>query len=402
MRAAQQARFHAAFVQIGDQHQNRVARLADQALAITDRAVDVGAAAELHAEQHLDGIVELFRHVDDGGVEHHHLGVHRRQARHHRAEDARIHDRVRHRAALVDAQHHLALRLARLAAVADQRLRNDGAVLGLPVAQVRADRAMPVDLGMLGAAVALAAIERAADGTAHRLFELAHEFIDHLLHHRARRGLGALRNHAGQRNQIRHQMHIGLHALQHFGLQHELAQVQPLHRIALPDLHDRAREITTDVAQPTRDVGRRIAETTTTRSAVLTLLLFVERGERLIDIANAAAQRAAACVRRLAQHQAPPLQAIGRRQVFELRSVRCRSGGVLVRIALCACHVLFTSLFKPGWASGPRACAARAAPAPRVRHRDHRPSLPQRWMPSALHASVHAPRASPVVGARHG
>ena len=59
----------AAFVQVADEDQHRVVGLADQALAVGQRPVDVGAAAELDAEEHVDRVVELVGQVDDLGVE---------------------------------------------------------------------------------------------------------------------------------------------------------------------------------------------------------------------------------------------------------------------------------------------------------------------------------------------
>jgi hypothetical protein len=91
-----------------------VARLADQALAVAHGTVDIGAAAQLHAKQHIDGSSSFLRQVDHGRIEHHQLGSHGRQAGHHGTEDAGIDHRVGHGAALVNAQDHLALRAAAL------------------------------------------------------------------------------------------------------------------------------------------------------------------------------------------------------------------------------------------------------------------------------------------------
>ena len=48
--ALEQVLFHAAFVEVGNEHKNGVARIADQRLAVAHRAVDVRAAAELDAD----------------------------------------------------------------------------------------------------------------------------------------------------------------------------------------------------------------------------------------------------------------------------------------------------------------------------------------------------------------
>ena len=150
--ALEQVLFHAAFVEVGNEHKDGVARIADQRLAVAHRAVDVRAAAELDAEQEIDGIVKLLGHVHHGGVEHDEMGFHGGHGGHDRAEDAGVDDRRRHRAALVDAEDDFPLDALRFAAIADQRFRNDGFVFLLPMFEVRPDRTVPVDLGMAGGA----------------------------------------------------------------------------------------------------------------------------------------------------------------------------------------------------------------------------------------------------------
>ena len=63
------------------------------------------------------------------------------------AEHARVDDRRRHAPALVEREDQLGGERAPPARVPDQPLGDDRAVLGLVVAQVGADRAVPVDLG---------------------------------------------------------------------------------------------------------------------------------------------------------------------------------------------------------------------------------------------------------------
>ena len=305
--AAQQAGLHTALVEVGDQHQNGVARLADQPLAVAHGAVDVGTAAQLHAEQHIDRIVEFLGQVDHGRIEHHQLGRHGRQAGHHGAEDAGIDHRVGHGPTLVDAQNHLALRTACLAAVADQGFRHYGFVFRLPVTQIGANGAVPVDLGMARTAVALAAVQRTGHGAAHGLFQLFHQLVHHLAHHQPCRGLGVLRDDRAQRDQVRHQMYIGLHVFQHLGLQQQLAQLQPLHGVALHDLHDLAGKVFADIAEPARDGWRGVAASTLARAQLA--VLFIQRGQGLVHFLQAARDAAAAGIGRAAQHHAPALQA---------------------------------------------------------------------------------------------
>jgi hypothetical protein len=53
----------AALIEIADQHKMRLCRLLDPAFAIGERGVDIGAAPQLHAEQHLQRIGQLLSEV---------------------------------------------------------------------------------------------------------------------------------------------------------------------------------------------------------------------------------------------------------------------------------------------------------------------------------------------------
>ena len=61
----------------------------DLAAAVAEGAADVGAAAELHAEQDVDGVGQQRRHVGDRGVEHDHRRAQRRAAGPARTRTAR-------------------------------------------------------------------------------------------------------------------------------------------------------------------------------------------------------------------------------------------------------------------------------------------------------------------------
>ena len=59
-----------------------------------------------------------------------------------------------------------------------------------------------------------------------------------------------------QREQVRHEMHVGLHGLEQLGLLEHLPQVESLERVFLEHLHDGRREELADVAEPACDLGR--------------------------------------------------------------------------------------------------------------------------------------------------
>src|SRR3989442_10823283 len=56
---------------------------------------------------------------------------------------------------------------------------------------------------------------------------------------------------------VGHHVHVGLHMLQHFGLEHEFAQVQALHGVAL---HDRSEEHTSELQSRPHLVCRLLLE----------------------------------------------------------------------------------------------------------------------------------------------
>ena len=72
-------------------------RFLDELFAIADRFVDVGAAAELHAEEHVHGIVAaLFGEIDDFGIEGDDMRIECGKAGEDRAADRAIDDGRRH------------------------------------------------------------------------------------------------------------------------------------------------------------------------------------------------------------------------------------------------------------------------------------------------------------------
>ena len=85
--ARQHAGGIAALEEIADEHQVRLGRPQNLRLAVGERRVDVGAAAELHAEQDLDRVCKLIGQVEDCGVEADELRVDHRQRSHHGGED---------------------------------------------------------------------------------------------------------------------------------------------------------------------------------------------------------------------------------------------------------------------------------------------------------------------------
>jgi hypothetical protein len=95
---------------------------AHECLAVRESAVDVGAAAELCAEEHLDGVGEQVSQTDDRRVEDDHRGLDGADGGQHRRHDARIDDGRGHRTAL--ATHRMMSR--RAAALRPKPTRRSG------------------------------------------------------------------------------------------------------------------------------------------------------------------------------------------------------------------------------------------------------------------------------------
>jgi hypothetical protein len=58
--------------EIANQHEDRIRRAAHERLRVGERAVDVGAAAELRAEEQVDRIVQFRGEIDDRRIEDEH------------------------------------------------------------------------------------------------------------------------------------------------------------------------------------------------------------------------------------------------------------------------------------------------------------------------------------------
>ena len=170
------------------------------------------------------------------------------------------------------------------AAVADQPLGHDGALLGQVVAQVGVDGVTPVDVAEPRPATALAARQCTVHGLlgARRqpLLDLVDDLGDHLAGGRA----GRVGQQLVELDEQGDQVQIGFDGAQHLWLQQQLAQVEPVDGVALQHLHHRRRKVAADVAEPTGDRRRRRPETTGPAAATTFARPgVVDRGQRRVD-----------------------------------------------------------------------------------------------------------------------
>jgi hypothetical protein len=96
-------------------------------------------------------------------------------------------------------------------------------VLGLVALQVGADGAVPVYVGGARPGRARHPVEAAAYGAHRLLLEPALQFLDHLTDHAPGGVFGSLRDDAPERDEGRDQVYVGLHGLEHLGLQEHLS-----------------------------------------------------------------------------------------------------------------------------------------------------------------------------------
>ena len=178
---------------------------------------------------------------------------------------------------------------------------DDDAVVGLIVLEVRADRAVPVDLVVPGPHVPRRALERAGHGLAHRRREPLEQILHDTLHDQARRRLRPLRDHARQGHQRGDEVQVRLHRRQHFRLEQQSLHAEPLDRVLLHHADDGAREVLTDVAQPSCGVRRGRAQA---RAALAGAV--VERGHGSVHRQGPAGQREADAVGVMAAEQETP------------------------------------------------------------------------------------------------
>src|SRR5262249_45625957 len=90
--AAQHLLAIATLIEVGDQDQDGRVGPRDDLLAVAQGAVDVGAAAQAHAEEQVYRVLEILGQIDHRRIEDDHARADGFDGRQDRAEDARIYD----------------------------------------------------------------------------------------------------------------------------------------------------------------------------------------------------------------------------------------------------------------------------------------------------------------------
>jgi hypothetical protein len=153
-------------------------------------------------------------------------------------------------------------------------------------------------------------VQTSGDGLAHRVCELALQVFHNLPHDDPGRFTRRGGHHGVEREQVRHEVYIGLDRLEQLWLSQHLPKIEPIEGILLHDLDDRSRKILPDVPEPARDPGRGRSHS----DAVLVLLLIlrvVELRESLVHhlVIRGEGAAGALVVLTSSEHQPPASQA---------------------------------------------------------------------------------------------
>ena len=115
---------------------------------------------------------------------------------------------------------------------------------------------MPVDFVVTRAAVARRTVEAAGYRLPERVGQPSLQLFDDALNHQPGGLAGLGGDCALQRDERGNEVNVRLQRLQHFALEQQLLEIEPLHRVLLHDSHDRGREILANIAKPAGHGGR--------------------------------------------------------------------------------------------------------------------------------------------------
>ena len=231
-----------AFVEVGDDRDDRAPRVLDELPRVVERDRRVVASAELHLHERLDWIGDLVGQVDDLGVPDAQVRLQPWNAPQTRRGHRGVDHRAEHAPALVDEQNELPLLHLRALARQKERLPDHQAtLLSIEVAEVLSDRRLRVEvLRELDARAAPRA--RPVEGVADLARELLHQLADHLADElaRHREDLGV---HQVLREEHRAEERLArLDALEDVGVRDDLVDLVLLDRVALEALDGLARK----------------------------------------------------------------------------------------------------------------------------------------------------------------
>src|SRR6185312_14045114 len=248
-------------------------------LGVGHGAVDVGPAAELGGEEHVDGIVEERGDVDDLGVEEEEAGAEDVEGGEDRGHDGAVDDALGHGSGLVDEDGDVLLVAAALVLPEVEALGDEAAAAAVPAAEVLVDGAAPVDVAGDAEGARAVAAEGAEDGGAHLGLELLAHLVDDLADDGAGRLAGAVGDEAPGGDEGGDELDVLLQEGEGLGLEEELGQALALDGVLLDEGDDVVAEELAQGAEPGGDVGAGGAEA---RGALL-----VEEGEGAVEVVEA-------------------------------------------------------------------------------------------------------------------
>src|SRR5579885_2962366 len=244
----------AAFVEIGNQQEDRLFRLYDLLRAVGDGFGNVGAAAKLRAKENVYRVLKLVGHVDDLGIEEDQIRAQDRKRGEDGGHDGAIDDRACHAAALIDADDDLPLAELFLVGPEVKAIRDDALHLLVVVFEIARDGALPVNIAIHRQGTVVIAADGAKDGLANFVFELLLDLLGNFAHDLPRGLFGLIGNHALERDDGGDQINILFQQRQRLRLKEQLVEALALDGVFLDHGYHILREVAADVAQPARDI----------------------------------------------------------------------------------------------------------------------------------------------------
>ena len=152
--------------------------------------------------------------------------------------------------------------------------------------------------------------QRAVHGLLGRRGQALLDLRDHLSDDLAGRGPGGVGQQLVELDEQGDEVQVGLDGAQHLRFQQQLAQVEPVDRVALQHLHHRRREVAADVAEPAGHRRRRGPEPAgPAAAAALARPGVVDRGQGGVDARVVAVELHAVDAARAASAPSPPSSA---------------------------------------------------------------------------------------------
>ena len=136
----------AAFEEVRNKNHSGVAWLLDLRRGLHKGLVDQRAAAQVGANQHLEGIVYISGQIDYARIEGEQMDIHARQSREDRRQDGTLHHGVDHRPRLINNNDHPRWRRFRRSLLVEQAIHVQSAIFRIVIGEILPDGAAQIEV----------------------------------------------------------------------------------------------------------------------------------------------------------------------------------------------------------------------------------------------------------------